>query len=566
MTSLETPNPCCRLWKLGMIDLNPNYLETVKRILSEQVPDCEVRAFGSRVTWTAKDYSDLDLAIVGARALGADSLRRLKEAFEESDLPVRVDVLDWHGISDRFRNVIEQKYEVLQKGKQKSRGAAGEWQMDSLGELIEVKHGFAFKGELIHDEPRGDVLLTPGNFAIGGGFKGDKLKYYDGPVSEEFVLREGELLVTMTDLSKQTDTLGYPAFVPASEPGRRYLHNQRLGKILIKCPHAIDARFLSYLMCSVEYRHEVLASATGTTVKHTSPERIRRFRFRRPPLTEQRAIAHILGTLDDKIELNRRMNETLEAMARALFKSWFVDFYPVRARAEGRDPDLPEPLADLFPDSFEDSGLGEIPRGWTIKPIGDLADVVGGSTPSTKEPCYWDGGTHHWVTPKDLSGLSVPVLLDTERCITDAGLSQIGSGLLPKGAVLLSSRAPIGYLAVAEVPVAVNQGFIAMKPKKGVSNIFLLLWARVAHEEIISRANGSTFLEISKANFRPIPVVTPSADVMQAFEGLARPLYERIVECAYESRALGALRDTLLPKLISGHLRVKIADRFVEIA
>jgi len=200
-----------------------------------------------------------------------------------------------------------------------------------------------------------------------------------------------------------------------------------------------------------------------------------------------------------------------------------------------------------------------------VKPIGDLAEVVGGTTPSTKESVYWEGGTHAWATPKDLSALSDPVLLDTERRITDAGVSQIGSGLLPKGTVLLSSRAPIGYLAVAEIPVAINQGFIAMTPKTGTSNIFLLLWASVADEEIVSRANGSTFLEISKANFRPIPVVMPSAKVMSAFDRLARTTYERIVESARESRTLAALRDALLPKLISGELRVKDTDRIVEI-
>ena len=274
------------------------------------------------------------------------------------------------------------------------------------------------------------------------------------------------------------------------------------------------------------------------------------------------------------------MNETLEAMARALFKSWFVDFDPVRAKhalskiegADGRPSTssgqafsgLPKPLADLFPDSFEDSELGEIPMGWEIKSIGDLADVVGGTTPSTKEHSYWEGGIHAWATPKDLSALSVPVLLETERRITNAGLSQIGSGLLPKGTVLLSSRAPIGYLAVTEIPVAINQGFIAMRPKAGTSNLFLLLWASVAHEEIVSRANGSTFLEISKTNFRPIPVVHPSADVIQEFVELARPLYEHIVECARESRTLTALRDTLLPKLISGELRINDSSRIVE--
>jgi type I restriction enzyme S subunit len=274
---------------------------------------------------------------------------------------------------------------------------------------------------------------------------------------------------------------------------------------------------------------------------------------------EQRAIAHILGTLDDKIELNRRMNESLEAMARALFKSWFVDFDPVRAKVEGSDSELPKHIADLFPDSFEDSELGEIPRGWEVRPVGDLAEVVGGTTPSTKRPEFWSGGAHAWATPKDLSGLSVPVLLDTERQITDVGLAQIGSGLLPNGTVLLSSRAPIGYLAIAELQVAVNQGFIAMVPNAGTPNIFLLLWARAAHEEIISRANGSTFLEISKTSFRPIPVVTPSEVVMRAFELQVRPLYERIVNNARESQTLAASRDALLPNLVSGELRIASA-------
>jgi type I restriction enzyme S subunit len=440
---------------------------------------------------------------------------------------------------------------------------ASEWSRCSLADLIDVKHGFAFEGEFIHDEPRGDVLLTPGNFAIGGGFKGDKFKYYDGPVPDDFVLDQGDLLVTMTDLSKQSDTLGFPAFVPPRSDSRRYLHNQRLGKVEIKDARAIDKRYLHYLLCTSDYRHEVLASATGTTVKHTSPERIRRFQFPRPPIAEQRAIAHILGTLDDKIELNRRMSETLEAMARALFKSWFVDFDPVRAKAEGRDPGLPKPLADLFPARLVDSTLGKIPEGWEVKPVGDLAKVVGGSTPRTERREYWEGGTHHWVTPKDLSGLSMPVLLDTERKLTDEGLAQISSGLLPSGTVLLSSRAPIGYLAIAEVPVAVNQGFIAMKPREGVSNLFLLRWTEAAHDEIISRANGSTFLEISKANFRPICTVVPSGPVMHCFDRLLRPLHRKVIEHERDSRTLAVMRDVLLPKLMTGELRVKSAERVV---
>jgi type I restriction enzyme S subunit len=163
-----------------------------------------------------------------------------------------------------------------------------------------------------------------------------------------------------------------------------------------------------------------------------------------------------------------------------------------------------------------------------------------------------------------MSALRVPVLSTTERRITNEGLAEIGSGLLPPGTVLLSSRAPIGYLAVAEVPVAVNQGIIAMRPKRNISSLFLLLWAASAQQEILSRANGSTFLEISKSNFRPIPVVSPPEPVMAAFDRLARPLYQRMVLGAQNSRTLTALRDALLPVLTSGTIRLKDAERLVE--
>lgn len=282
-----------------------------------------------------------------------------------------------------------------------------------------------------------------------------------------------------------------------------------------------------------------------------------------PPIQNQISIAHILRTLDDKIELNRRTNETLEAMARAIFKSWFVDFDLVRAKASGEPPEsicrrlgLTPELLVLFPDDFQESELGTIPSGWTVSTIGALAEIVGGGTPSTKEAAYWDGGEHCWVTPKDLSRLATPVLLTSERRITDAGLAQIGSGLLPKGTVLLSSRAPIGYRAIAEVPVAVNQGFIAMRAKAGVSSYFLLYWAESAHQEILGRANGSTFLEISKSNFRPIPLVAPPKAVFDAFQRLLEPIYQRMVANERETAALTEQRDTLLPRLLAGEMDI----------
>lgn len=291
-----------------------------------------------------------------------------------------------------------------------------------------------------------------------------------------------------------------------------------------------------------------------------------------PPPAEQRAIAHILGTLDDKIELNRRQNETLEAMARTLFRAWFVDFEPVRAKMEGRWrrgqslPGLPAHFYDLFPDRLVESEFGETPEGWRHSTIGEEVTVCGGSTPSTKEPEFWEGGQHCWATPKDLSALKFPVLLDTDRKITNAGLAKISSGLLPVGTVLLSSRAPIGYLAIAEVPTAINQGFIAMKCDGALPNVFVLPWCRESMDAIVGNANGSTFQEISKSNFRPLRVVVPSDPVLTSFTRSAGPLYRQLAENERESRSLAQLRDTLLPKLISGELRVPDAERIVGAA
>jgi type I restriction enzyme S subunit len=286
-----------------------------------------------------------------------------------------------------------------------------------------------------------------------------------------------------------------------------------------------------------------------------------------PSPIEQRAIASILGSLDDRLDLNRCMNQTLEAMAQALFKSWFVDFDPVRAKLDGQpSAAIDAELASLFPTTLTASALGPVPTGWRVVPIGEVTRVVGGSTPSTGNPDYWRDGSLPWATPKDLSGLPVPALLDTERKITEAGLEQISSGLLPKGTVLLSSRAPIGYLAISEVPVAINQGFIAIVCDGELPNHYVLRWAQASIEAIKARANGTTFLEVSKASFRPISVLVPAKDVLSAFIRQVEPLHQRVVANLRESQTLAAIRDSLLPKLLSGEIRVKDAEKAVAAA
>ena len=239
-----------------------------------------------------------------------------------------------------------------------------------------------------------------------------------GPRVRSKLAKPGDAVVTT-----KGNSTGRTTFVSTKMPP--FVYSPHLSYWRSQDPSRIKGGFLRYWSRGAEFAEQLTGMKASTDMApYLSLVDQRRLQISLPPIGEQRAIAHILGTLDDKIELNRRMNETLEAMARALFKSWFVDFDPVRAKAEGRDPGLPKPLADLFPDSFEDSELGEIPRGWTVGPILDHARLMSGGTPKTDRPGYWDGPIS-WASAKDVSQSSESILVDTERTITPRGLEEV---------------------------------------------------------------------------------------------------------------------------------------------
>ncbi len=536
----------------SLVDIRPDHFEIVQNILRDHLPDgFQVWVFGSRVKWTTKDSSDLDLAVEGPVSLNHKTMIDLEVAFEDSDLPYTVDIVDMNQLSDSFRRIVEAQKTSLPITGTEPYNSCG-WREVTLGECA-VINDFTYSpkeewpfinyldtGSITENRISNIQRLTPGK---------DKI-----PSRARRKVKTGDVVYSTVRPNQRH--FGLLKNVP-----QNFLAST--GFAVIRGIEGIaETDFIYWFLAQnhiVEYLHAI-AEDSVTAYPSIKPSDIEQLTLRLPSLPEQHAIAHVLGTLDDKIELNRRMNETLEDMVRALFKSWFVDFDPVCAKMDGRWrrgeslPGLPAEHYDLFPDRLVASELGEIPEGWEVKTLGNVTEVVGGTTPSTKVPEYWDGGIHCWATPKDLSNLSVPVLLDTERRITDSGLDRIGSGLLPKGTVLLSSRAPIGYLAISEVPVAINQGFIAMPPSETVSNLFLLQWCNYFHEQIINYANGSTFLEISKRDFRLIPIAMPEEIVMNAFDRNTRPLYERIVSNERMSRALSAQRDALLPKLVSGEL------------
>lgn len=429
----------------------------------------------------------------------------------------------------------------------------------SLGQLIKVKHGFAFKGAGFSSEPTPYLLITPGNFAIGGGFqfRPERETYFFGEIPQDYLLSAGDLVVTMTDLSKEGDTLGYPALIP-DNPDIAFLHNQRIGLVQVVDPSRSDTRFLYYLMCSREYREEVLASATGSTVKHTAPSRIEAFKFDLPALHRQRAIARILGALDDKIELNRRMNRTLEALAQKLFKSWFVDFDPVVAKSQNRKPfGLSDEVAALFPDTFKDSELGPIPKGWRVDGLGAIARAGrDGISPTSVDPDTPYFGLEHF----ERKHLAI---------YAHGKARDVGSGKLRcvQGDLLFGKLRPYFHkVALAPATGVCSTDVMVIKPTESQWRAFLT--HHVFSGDFIDHADAcSGGTRMPRTEWRDVAayrVVLPSHELAARFTSALDPFYERMLANVITSRKLAALRDLLLPKLLSGEIRVPVAETEVE--
>ncbi|HFQ5058336.1 TPA: restriction endonuclease subunit S [Vibrio vulnificus] len=443
-----------------------------------------------------------------------------------------------------------------------------EWKDAKLGDYIDSCLGKM----LDKNKNTGEFHPYLGNSNVRwGAFELDDLSEmkFESHEHERYGIKKGDLIVC-----------------EGGEPGRCAIWNEDVPDMKIqKALHRVrtlaglDGDYLYYWFLFSAKAGHIDPYFTGTTIKHLTGKALKELPIKIPPMRYQQEVAKLLRGFDNKISLNRQINQTLEQMAQTLFKSWFVDFDPVidnaldagnpipdelQHRAEARKTvresegfkRLPDEVRQLFPDAFEESELGWVPKGWVVSTAGDEFTVKGGSTPSTKNAEFWEGGDIHWTSPKDLSGKAEKILLDTERKITATGLSKITSGLLPTETVLMSSRAPVGYLAMTKVPVAINQGYIAITECKSLTQEFALYWLDSKIEMIKSISGGTTFAEISKKTFRTIPIVVPSAQSVNAFSGTVALHLSKISKNVEECSSLSALRDSLLPKLISGELEI----------
>ena len=545
-----------------LLDLRPDHWDIVRGILRQHVPGRKVLAFGSRATWTAKDYSDLDLAILGNEPLSVDVTSGLAEGFRESDLPFKVDLVDWTRIDEAFRTIIRRDGVTVQVPEQEARardgarlpkmtstGSDDEWPILPLGDCI-VMNEETFSSK--------DAWLF--------------VNYLDtGSITENRISDIQHLTIGQDKIPSRARRKAQSGDIVYSTVRPNQRHFGLLKKVpdnfLVSTGFAVfrgmmdytDTGFIYWFLSQdhiVEQLHTIAEHSTSA-YPSIRPTDIERLQVALPSLAEQRAIAHILGILDDKIELNRRMNETLEAMARALFKSWFVDFDPVRAKMEGRDTGLPKHIADLFSDKFFDSVLGPIPEGWTPGELADVADnphrVV---HPSDVPPTTLYIGLQHMPRRS--------IALDTWSFASkvDSGKSQF-----KKGEILFGKLRPYFHkVGIAPADGVCSTDILVIIPKSNEWHGYVL--SLVSSEAFVdytdSRSSGT---KMPRANWKDMgcyQLALPPAPLTKAFQSHVATLHQRISVAVRQNNYLIGLRDTLLPKLINGQIELPSTQAAAE--
>lgn len=309
--------------------------------------------------------------------------------------------------------------------------------------------------------------------------------------------------------------------------------------MVLRAHEDVDPQYLYQILRSNDTlaQLQMLAESRSGTFPQITYSELSNIMVSLPSQKAQKNIVSILSSLDQKIELNNKINADLEEMAQAIFKNWFVDFEPFK---DGK---------------FVDSELGMIPEGWKVGRLDEIADVVGGSTPSKAKPEYYTQKGIAWLTPKDLSNHPAVYSSRGEIDITEEGYNSTSTKLMPKGTVLFTSRAPIGYISIAQNDICTNQGFKSLVPRKA-GTCFLYCFLKYVTPEIENKSTGSTFKEASGALMKSLQVIMPEQKVFEEFEEIVSPLFARIESLEKESSRLSLLRDTLLPRLMSGELEV----------
>ena len=528
------------------VDIRPDHLEIVQAILREHLPmGIKVWVFGSRANWSTKDSSDLDLALEGESKLSHKVLGALKDAFEDSSLPYTVDIVDLNRIGDSFKQIVEsQRMPLSLNGHGTGHTPSNGWKELPFSEAVQVNPTVRLERGAVY--PFVDMAAVSGDSRSARSaeereFKGSGSRFQSGDT----------LMARITPCLENGKIARYQAIGDA-----RQAHGSTEFIVIRGRSGVTDNDFAYYLTQWEEVRNYAIGQMTGTSGRQRVPvDSLDHLEIPLPPLPDQRAIAHILGTLDDKIEMNRRMNETLEAMAQAIFKSWFVDFEPVRAKVEGRWrpalPGLPTEHNCLFPDRLVDSEIGEIPEGWEVKALGKVVELnpaepmkrgtlapyidmaalpTSGSSPAKEALREFKSGTRFRNGDTLLARIT--------PCLENGKTAFVQS--LPRGAVSWGSTE-----------------FVVMRSSPPIPPEYTYLLARDARfrEHAIQSMTGTSGRQRVQVDaLAPYPLPSPPVEVWAEFRALVSPLFDQIEVNRRGSLVLAAQRDALLPGLVSGEI------------
>ena len=501
------------------VDISPGDLETVREILAEHIPEYEVLAFGSRVAWTARQYSDLDLAVMTEEPLDIMRMADLKEAFAESDLPFRVDIVDWASTSENFRKIIEKECIVVQK----------EDTINATRKTIVGKFAPFIYGKSLPKKRQvssGDVPVFGSNGIVG---------YHDT------ALTDGPTIII-----GRKGTIGkiHYSSVPCWPIDTTFFITDSNIKRL---------RFKYYMLKSLGLEHMNSDSA----VPGLNRDEAHACEIQPHSPKTQYSISHILSTLDDKIELNRKMSETLEAITQALFKSWFIDFDPVRAKMKGLDTVLPQNIAHIFPERFVESEIGKIPEGWKVKPLDKIADFHNGLALQRHRP----QGDEDWLPVVKIAQLRSGKAESGEKSTANIQPESI----INDGDVVFSWSGTLMVKIWCGGRAALNQHLFKVTSTKFPKWFFMhCIRSHLLGFQTIAAGKATTMGHIRRHHLSEAMCVVPDSQFLAEADGLLSLLLEKSISLHVQSRTVSAIRDALLPRLISGRLRVKDAEAFLE--
>ena len=517
-----------------MIDISPADEIIVNAILKKHVAKCEVRAFGSRHKWTAKSYSDLDLAIVGTGKLDKNVIYALQEAFEESELSFRVDVLDWYAISDEFRQIIEQGYSVIQEKEIDNQLPAG-WTVKKLGDVVDyisdrVSVNLLSNANYISTE---NMLSNYGGITISSGLP-------NSSNAAEFI-NEDILISNIRPYFKKiwlADKNG------GCSNDVLVLRNKDKNKFCTK--------FLYYALANNHFFDYVMAGSRGTKMPRGDKAQISHYSMLIPSLDEQKKIAAILSSLDDKIELNRQTNQTLEEMAQSIFKEWFIDF------------NFPDENGNPYRDSggtMIDSELGKIPSSWSIGKLGGMCEVISkGTTPTSLQIKNLDKNIP-FIKVKDINCNGTIKISGLDLIPDEVHKKVLKRSILKTGDILFSIAGTIGRVSI--LPENLNNSncnqavaFIRLKDREYLEFIHQHLISQNIQGLILGSVVQGVQANVSLTTLGSIPVLFPDEYSLLRFNCLIKPIYKKITDNNTQISSVIYIRDTLLPKLMSGKILI----------